>query len=90
MRVEFTPSIQNGVTSMKFIEMTGKTLFGIIENDGFTEDDLRTAGVQEGTIVRVNQQGDIEVRRNDGWDVIGGLLGEFEQRIQKHTGMDWS
>ena len=75
---------------MKFIEMTGKTLFGIIENDGFTEDDLRAAGVQDETLVRINRQGDIEVRRNKGWDVIGGLLGDFENRIQKRTGLNWS
>jgi hypothetical protein len=74
---------------MKFIEMTGKTLFTIIENDGFTEDDLRAAGVEEDTIVRVNQQGDLEVRRDQGWDIIGGLLGNFEQRIRRRTGLDW-
>ena len=51
---------------MKFIEMTGKILFTIIENDGFTEDDLRAAEVKEDTIVRVNQQGDLEVRRDHG------------------------
>lgn len=75
---------------MKFIEMTGKVLFEIIENDGFTEDDLRATGVEEDTIVRINQQGDLEVRRNEGWDVIGGLLGDFEHRIRKRTGLDWS
>lgn len=75
---------------MKFIEMTGETLFDIIENDGFTEDDLRSAGVEDGTIVRVNQQGDLEVRRGHGWDVIGGLLGNFEDRIRKRTGLDWT
>ncbi len=74
---------------MKFIEMTGETLFAIIENDGFTENDLRAAGVKEDTIVRVNQQGDLEVRRDHGWDIIGGLLGNFEQRIKKRTGLDW-
>lgn len=74
---------------MKFIEMTGKILFTIIENDGFTEDDLRAAEVKEDTIVRVNQQGDLEVRRDHGWDIIGGLLGNFEQRIRKRTGLDW-
>ena len=74
---------------MKFIEMTGKSLFTVIENDGFTEDDLRAAGVKEDTILRVNQQGDLEVRRDHGWDIIGGLLGNFEQRIRKRTGLDW-
>ena len=75
---------------MKFIELSGKTLFGLIENDGFTEEDLRKAGVAENSIIRVNQQGDIEVRRQGGWDVIGGLLGDFEQRLQRSTGLDWS
>ena len=74
---------------MKFIEMTGKSLFTVIENDGFTEDDLRAAGVKEDTILRVNQLGDLEVRRDHGWDIIGGLLGNFEQRIRKRTGLDW-
>jgi hypothetical protein len=75
---------------MKFIELSGKTLFTLIENDGFTEEDLRKAGVGEDSIIRVNQQGDIEVRRRGGWDVIGGLLGDFEQRLQRSTGLDWS
>jgi hypothetical protein len=75
---------------MKFIEMTGRTLFGIIQNDSVTEDDLRASGVEDETIVRVNQQGDIEVRRQEGWDVIGGLIGDFEHRLQKQTGLDWS
>ena len=42
------------------------------------------------TIVRVNRQGDIEVRRPTGWDVIGGLLGEFDERIRRETGLDWA
>ena len=44
----------------------------------------------DNTIVRVNRQGDIEVRRPSGWDVIGGLLGEFDERIRKETGLDWA
>ena len=39
---------------------------------------------------RVNPQGDIEVRRHDGWDVIGGLIGEFEHRVREETGLDWA
>jgi hypothetical protein len=46
--------------------------------------------VKDDTIVRVNLQGDIEVRRPDRWDVIGGLLGNYEQRMKKQTGMDWA
>lgn len=75
---------------MKFIEMTGKTLKEIVNVDELHVDDLAGAGVWDDTIVRVNLQGDIEVRRSDRWDVIGGLLGNYEQRMKKHTGMDWA
>jgi hypothetical protein len=46
--------------------------------------------VKDDTIVRINRQGDIEVRRIDRWDVIGGLLGNYEQRIKKETGLEWA
>ena len=75
---------------MKFIEMTGKTLKEIVNVDELHVDDLSSAGVRDDTIVRVNLQGDIEVRRPDRWDVIGGLLGNYEQRMKKQTGMDWA
>ena len=25
----------------------------------------------------------------DRWDLIGGLLGDFEHRVKKSTGLDW-
>ncbi len=75
---------------MKFIEMTGAELADIVSDDELHPDDLHAAGVYDETIVRVNEQGDIEVRRSDGWDIIGGLLGEYEHRIKKRTGLDWS
>jgi hypothetical protein len=78
------------MTYMKFIEMTGKTLRKIVQDDELHVDDLKSAGVDDDTIVRVNMQGDIEVRRPDRWDVIGGLLGNYEQRMKRHTGMDWA
>jgi hypothetical protein len=75
---------------MKFIEMTGETL-GKVLNDGELHDsDFDAAGVHADSIIRVNQQGDIEVRRAQKWDVIGGLLGNFEDRIRKTTGFDWA
>ena len=74
---------------MKFVEMTGKTLKALVRDDELHVRDLAEAGVTDVTVVRVNQQGDIEVRLPDGWDVIGGLLGNFEERIQKQTGMKW-
>jgi hypothetical protein len=75
---------------MSFIEMTGATLERIVADDELHHGDLEAAGVIEQTIVRVNRQGDIEVRRPAGWDVIGGLLGEFDERVRRETGLDWA
>ena len=75
---------------MRFIEMTGRTLADVINDGELHITDLASAGVFDGTIVRVNEQGDIEVRRSDRWDVVGGLLGSFQERIQKKTGLDWA
>jgi len=75
---------------MKFIEMTGITLADIINDGELHESDLASAGVTDHTIVRVNEHGDIEVRRPHKWDVIGGLLGNFDERIKKKTGYDWA
>jgi len=75
---------------MTFIEMTGATLEKIVADDELHQGDLEAAGVEVDTIVRVNKQGDIEVRRPGGWDVIGGLLGEFEERVRRETGLNWA
>lgn len=75
---------------MSFIEMTGATLERIVADDELHHGDLEEAGVSVSTIVRVNKQGDIEVRRATGWDVIGGLLGEFDERVRRETGLDWA
>lgn len=75
---------------MPFIEMTGATLDKIVADDELHHGDLGSAGVSVDTIVRVNKQGDIEVRRPGGWDVIGGLLGEFEERVRRETGLNWA
>lgn len=75
---------------MKFIEMTGKTLREIVKEDELHVEDLTSAGVLSDTFVRINEQGDIEVRRTDRWDVIGGLLGNYEQRLKGETGLDWA
>lgn len=74
---------------MRFVEMTGKTLQQVINDGELHTEDLASTGVREDTIIRINEQGDIEVRRADRWDVIGGLLGEFHRRIQRQTGLDW-
>lgn len=76
--------------NMKFIEMTGKQLSDIIKDDELHVADLEGSGINSESIVRVNQHGDIEVRRTAKWDVIGGLLGSFEDRVKKTTGYDWA
>jgi hypothetical protein len=75
---------------MQFIEMTGKTLLRVIKEDEITPAQLRASGVNEESLVRVNRQGDIELRRRDSWDVIGGLLGDFIGRVRHDTGLDWA
>ncbi len=74
---------------MKFIELTGKRL-GLVINDEISAEDLVKAGVTDDTVVRVNQQGDIEVRRAKGWDLVGGLLGDYEKRLKQATSLDWA
>ena len=74
----------------KFIEMSGKTLKRIVNDEEFQLDALEQLGVRDETIVRVNAQGDIELRRVDRWDAIGGMLGDFGDRIRRETGLDWA
>ena len=33
---------------------------------------------------------DIELRRPSQWDVVGGLIGDFERRLKGATGLDWA
>ena len=75
---------------MKFIELTGAQLLAMLRADEGDPEDLRRAGLTDPTIVRVNQQGDIELRREKEWDVIGGLLGDYELRLREATGIDWA
>lgn len=75
---------------MQFIEMTGRTLRRLLHDDELPAVDFRDVGLDDESIVRVNRQGDIELRRPDGWEVIGGLLGNYEERIRRTTGLDWA
>lgn len=75
---------------MKFIEMTGAQLETLIDDGELHEDDLQAAGVAAESIIRINEQGDIEIRRTNRWDVVGGLLGNFEDRLKKSTGLNWA
>jgi hypothetical protein len=74
---------------MKFIELSGKALQRVVSDDELHPDELARLGVGDESVLRVNLQGDIELRRTDRWDLIGGLLGEFQERIKKETGLEW-
>lgn len=73
----------------KFIEMTGKTLKRVVNDQEFEIEALNQLGVTDETILRVNAEGDIELRRVDRWDAIGGMLGDFADRVRRETGLDW-
>lgn len=75
---------------MQFIEMSGKALRRIVEEQELPEEQLRQLGVVDESLVRVNLQGDVELRRVDRWDVIGGLLGDFSSRVKRETGLEWA
>jgi hypothetical protein len=77
------------VLIMKFIEMSGKSLMRVLSNDEPHPKELAKLGLTDESVVRINRQGDIELRRSNSWDVIGGLLGEFESRIKRETGLEW-
>ncbi len=74
---------------MKFVELTGESLAKIINDDEIHADDLVTAGVTPQSIIRINEHGDIEIRRPTQWELVGGLLGNYEERIRGITGIDW-
>lgn len=75
---------------MEFIEMTGKQLFAVMQQDELNAHQIEASGIGDDTIVRVNRQGDLEVRRKDGWEILGGLLGDFEHRVAQETGLAWA
>ncbi len=78
------------LSDMQFIEMSGKTLLRIVQENGPSPEELAEVGVTEASLVRVKRQGDIELRRTDRWDLIGGLLGDFEIRVKQETDLDWA
>lgn len=74
----------------KYIEMNGRALMSLLEPDEVSPEALRRAGLTDTCLVRVNLQGDIEVRRHDRWDVIGGLTGKFGPRVESASGRTWA
>jgi len=75
---------------MKFIELSGATLLRVVTENELSPQELARIGVTDHSVIRINRQGDIELRRPKGWDVIGGLLGDFEDRLKHQTGLDWA
>ncbi len=73
---------------MKFVEITGATLLKLTDSNEIPQ--LRAAGVTDKSKIRINPQGDIEILQRGGWTVIGGLLGDYANRIKKLTGLDWT
>jgi hypothetical protein len=74
----------------KFIEMSGKALKRVVKEEELQFSALDRLGVSDESLVRVNVQGDIELRRVDRWDAIGGMLGDFAERVRRETGLDWA
>jgi hypothetical protein len=83
-------SESNEGVNAQFIELSGETLLRILTDNEPDPRELAEVGVNDQSILRVNRQGDIELRRRDRWDLIGGLLGDFEARVREETGLDWA
>jgi len=88
--IRFVAQIPGRAVQTKFIEMSGKTLLRVVNEQEVQVDALHQLGVSDDSIVRVNVQGDIELRRVDRWDVIGGMLGDYAVRVRRETGLDWA
>jgi hypothetical protein len=76
------------VCMKQFVEIPGAVLLDLANSQELP--DLRAAGVTEQSKIRINPQGDIEMLQGGAWGIIGGLLGDFEGRIKRVTGLDWS
>jgi hypothetical protein len=74
--------------AMKFVEISGATLLQLANEDEIPG--LRASGVTDKCKIRINPQGDIEVFQHGSWAIIGGLLGDYANRIRRVTGQDWS
>lgn len=73
---------------MNFVKISGAMLRSLVEESEIA--DLRAAGVSDESEIRINPQGDIEVHKDGSWKIIGGLLGDYQARIKRLTGLDWS
>lgn len=74
---------------MQFIELTGKSLLDVINEGEIDMGQLHEAGVNGDSILRINKFGEIELRERHEWVLVGGLLGNFEDRLRRITQLDW-
>lgn len=74
---------------MQFIELTGQTLLDVINEGEVDMRQLRESGVTGDSILRINTFGEIELRDRHEWTMVGGLLGNFQERLRKITNLDW-
>jgi hypothetical protein len=74
----------------QFIELTGKTLLDVVNEGEIDLGELHKAGVTGDSILRINKYGEIELRCKASWMLVGGLIGNFEERLMNLTGLDWS
>jgi hypothetical protein len=74
----------------QFIELTGKTLLDVVNEGEIDFQQLHQAGVNGDSILRVNRHGEIELRSKSRWTLVGGLIGNFEERLLNITGLDWA
>ncbi|MFG0290739.1 MULTISPECIES: hypothetical protein [Rhodopirellula] len=79
----------SATSTMQFIELTGKTLLDVINEGEIDMRSLREAGVTSDSILRINKFGEIELRDRNEWVMVGGLIGNFEERLRKLTNLDW-
>jgi len=75
---------------MQFIELTGKTLLEVVNEGEIDLKELHESGVTGDSILRINKFGEIELRDRDGWSMVGGLIGNFEERLIAMTNLDWA
>lgn len=74
----------------QFIELTGKTLLDVVNDGEIDVKQLHDAGVSGDSILRINRYGEIELRDRSKWTLVGGLIGNFEERLVHLTGLEWT
>ena len=75
---------------MQFIELTGKTLLDVVNEGEVDFKELHEAGVVGDSILRINKHGEIELRGRSSWVLVGGLIGNFDERLTELTGLQWA